>query len=210
PSGGGLSGLTVRFAPSGAQAAPCGSGCYTAAVAPGRHVTVEIDGYPSAAFSLPARAPATDALVLRARAWYRAQAGVTYDEHLASDPTHAIDVRWRLEKPDRLSYDIRGSAQAVVVGGRRWDRATPAGRWVPSPQDPRLPQPATQWHYATNAHLVAPGTVTFADPTIPAFFTLTLDPRTLRPRVLRMTAAAHFMTDRYVGFSPGREIRPPR
>jgi hypothetical protein len=174
-----------------------------------RNVTVDIDGYPSATFSLPARAPAADALVHRVQKAYRALGGVTYEEHLASDPTHAIDTRWRLERPDRLSYVVTGSAQAVVIGTRRWDRTTPAGRWVSSQQDPRLPQPVTQWRDATNVHLVAPGTVTFADPSIPAFFTLTLDPRTLRPRVLRMTAAAHFMTDRYVSFSPAREIRPP-
>ena len=49
----------------------------------------------------------------------------------------------------------------------------------------------------------------FADPSVPAFFTLTLDRRTLRPRVLHMTAAAHFMTDRYVGFDVPVEVSPP-
>jgi copper transport protein len=214
PAGGGLRGLAVRFLPSGARAEPCGSGCYTAAVPPARRVTVEIEGYPSAAFALPARAPAADALVRRARAWYRSQPGVTYEERLASDPAHAIVVRWRLERPDRIAYAVAGSAQAVVIGRRRWDRATPHARWQASPQDPRLPQPATQWKYAANAHVIAHNgrweTVSFADPTIPAFFTLTLDAHTLRPRVLHMTAAAHFMTDRYLEFSPAREIRPPR
>ena len=53
-------------------------------------------------------------------------------------------------------------------------------------------------------------TVSFVDPTIPAYFTVTLDRRTLRPRVLHMTASAHFMTDSYLGFNEPRAIRPPR
>jgi hypothetical protein len=52
--------------------------------------------------------------------------------------------------------------------------------------------------------------VSFVDPVLGAFFVLTFDRHTLRPRILHMTASAHFMTDRYAGFSPGRQIRPPR
>ena len=53
-------------------------------------------------------------------------------------------------------------------------------------------------------------TVSFADPTIPAWFTVSFDRRTLRPRVLHMTAAAHFMVGRYLTFNRPRTIRPPR
>jgi len=52
--------------------------------------------------------------------------------------------------------------------------------------------------------------VSFADPTVPAYFTLTLDKHTLLPRVLHMVAPAHFMVDRYTGFDAPRAIRPPR
>jgi hypothetical protein len=60
------------------------------------------------------------------------------------------------------------------------------------------------------AHDGAVETVSFADPTVPAYFTVTIDSRTLLPRVLHMTAAAHFMTDRYVKFNAPPAIRPPR
>jgi hypothetical protein len=53
-------------------------------------------------------------------------------------------------------------------------------------------------------------TVSFADPATPAFFEVTLDAHTLLPRVVRMTAAAHFMVDRYVRFNAPRQIAPPR
>ena len=214
PAGGGLSGLDVRI--QGRGATTCGSGCYAAAVAAGRSVTVQVDGFGptrSAHFALPVHAPPADALVRRARATYRALRSVTYRERLASDPTHALVVFWRLEKPNRIEYSIAGGAGGIVIGPRRWDRDTPGARWVESAQT-LLPQPATQWTSSTNAHVLAQTrdstTVSFVDSTVPEYFTVTYDRRTLRPRVLHMTASAHFMTDRYLTFDQPRAIRPPR
>ena len=216
PAGGGLSGLDVRFLPSGAKAAPCGSGCYAADVELGRSAGVEVRGFGATrlvSFSLPERAPAAGALVVRARRVYRALAGVAYRERLASDETHVVVSDWRLERPNRVAYSIPGGAAGIVIGARRWDHDGPARPWRESPQTP-LSQPATQWQSATNARVVARTaatvTVAFADPTIPAFFRVELDRRSLLPRVLHMTAAAHFMTDRYTGFSAPRRIHPPR
>jgi hypothetical protein len=53
-------------------------------------------------------------------------------------------------------------------------------------------------------------TVSFVDPTVPAYFTVTIDRYTLLPRLLHMTASAHFMTHRYVSFDRPRAILPPR
>jgi copper transport protein len=58
-----------------------------------------------------------------------------------------------------------------------------------------------------NAHEIAPGTYTFLDRRIPAWFHLTLAHG--RPVVDRMTAAAHFMVDRYVGFDVPVTVSPP-
>ncbi len=214
PSGGGLSGLDVAV--QGREAKPCGSGCYAADVASGSRVTVQIAGFgPTrrATFAVPARARPAAALVRRARRTYRGLRSVAYAERLASDPTHVVLAQWRLERPNRVSYAIARGAQGIVIGSRRWDRDSPRSRWQESAQTP-LPQPATQWTSTANPHVLAQTakttTVSFADPTIPAYFTLTLDRRTLLPRLLHMTAPAHFMTDRYVGFNEPRAIRPPR
>jgi hypothetical protein len=48
------------------------------------------------------------------------------------------------------------------------------------------------------------------DSATPAYFRLTVDAKTLLPRELRMTAASHFMVDRYVRFNAPRVIYPPR
>jgi copper transport protein len=216
PAGGGLSGLRVHI--DGTLTVPCGHGCYTAAgVASGRIVEVQVNGFgPVQRVSLPVplHPVAADALVRRARAVYRALDSVSYRERLASDVSHALVAHWILEKPNRIEYSIaNGGAQGIVIGAKRWDREKPTGRWIESAQTP-LPQPATQWTHATNAYVLAQTDTTtivsFVDSTIPAWFTVSLDRRTLRPRVMRMTAAAHFMVDRYLTFNRPRTIRPPR
>jgi hypothetical protein len=214
PAGGGLNGLDVRL--DGRATTTCGQGCYRADLAPGQKVGVEIGRFGPTrqiSFVLPRFPRPAGDLVRRLGKRYRTLTSVRYLETLRSDPTHAIIARWLLEKPNRVEYVIPGGAQGIVVAGRRWDRTTPRGRWQESPQS-TLPQPAPQWNYATNVRVIAEGgattTVSFADPTVPAYFTVTLDAKTLLPRVLHMTAAAHFMTDRYESFNEPRAIFPPR
>ena len=213
PAGGGLSGLDVRL--DGNATSTCGHGCYRTDLASGRTVDVEITGFGpirQTSFDVPRLSLPADDLVRRLQRHYRAFGSVRFLEQLRSDETHGISAQWLLERPNRVDYAIPGGAQGIVIGGRRWDRATPAARWQESAQTP-LTQPATQWNYATNGHVIADDgvtkTVSFADPTVPAYFTVRFDATTLRPRVLRMTAAAHFMTDRYESFNSPRAIYPP-
>jgi len=108
--------------------------------------------------------------------------------------------------PDRLSYRTRGGPAAVVINTRRWDREKPGGRWLPS-QQTRLDVTQPYWRTSRNIHLVAPGVLTFLDPSIPAWFRLTLAGARLER--LEMTAAAHFMVDRYAGFDGPVTVSPP-
>ena len=91
----------------------------------------------------------------------------------------------------------RGGPSAIVIGSRRWDRERPGAPYVESSQTP-LDVIQPYWQTPTNVHEIAPGVLTFLDRRIPAWFRLELGPR--KPRQLQMTAAAHFMIDRYVGF----------
>ena len=214
PAGGGLSGLDVLL--DGAATTTCGHGCYRAGRAPGRAVAVEVSGFGpvrQTSFDVPRLARPADSLVRRLQLRYRALSSVGFVERLRSDQAHGITARWLVERPDRVDYAIPGGAQGIVIAGHRWDRSAPAAKWQESAQTP-LTQPATQWNYATNAHVIADDgettTVSFVDPTIPAYFTLRFDATTLLPRVLHMTAAAHFMTDRYLSFNLRRAIYPPR
>jgi copper transport protein len=208
--GGGVTGLAVRIA--GAVAHSCGQGCYGASSTyAGKRVRVVVAGR-ALVFQVPARALPASALVARATSAFRRLRSVDYTERLASSPRDKIVSNFTLERPDRLMYRIRGGADGIIIGTRRWDR-TNGGQWLPSPQD-ETPEPEPIWAgHVTNAFLlkVTPKTyvVAFLKPIGPAWFTVELDRRTLRPRSLRMTAAAHFMTHRYTSFNAPRRIKPP-
>jgi copper transport protein len=209
PDGLGIDGLTVEI--DGVATRSCGAGCYGAFVSPPRRTTVTVDGR-GLAFRVPAAAPPADALVARATRVFRALRSVEYVERLASSPQNRVVAAFTLERPNRLEYQIRGGAAGIVIGDRRWDRAR-RGDWEVSPQTP-LPQPEPVWGGGvTNAYVleVTPSTyvVSFLKPTGPAWFTIRLDRRTLLPRTLSMTAPAHFMTHRYMGFNAPAKIRPP-
>jgi hypothetical protein len=214
PAGGGLSGLGVSI--GGKRARACGHGCYRVDAASPGSIDVEVQGFGptlSTSFDRPSAPRAADALLRHAAARYRSLRSVFYVERLASGPTRTVTSLWRLERPDRVSYVIPGGAQGIVIGNRRWDRSTPDASWHESAQTP-LVQPTTAWTGAANAHVIADTgetkTVTFFDPQTPAYYEATFDSSTLLPRVVRMTAAAHFMTDRYVRFDSPRAIFRPR
>jgi copper transport protein len=202
-SGAGAAGRHVLV--DGRRARSCGAGCYRADARPGPlRVTV---GRRTLVFEVSARAPDASALLARVTRAYRASRSIVFDESLRSGAGAAEETRFEIQAPDRLAYRIRGGPQAVVIGARRWDRPTPTGRWLESQQAP-FASTRPYWSAPTNVHLVAPRTLTFLDRTIPAWFRLTLDARS-RPIRLRMTAAAHFMLDRYVGFDVPLELSPP-
>ena len=206
----GVNGLAVKV--DGVAARSCGTGCYRASFsAAGAAVAVSVGGR-VLIFQVPARARPAGAIVARATRAFRRLRSVDYLERLASDPRNKVVAEFTLERPNRLEYRIRGGADGIIIGPRRWDRQR-GGKWVPSPQDV-TPQPEPIWAgHSTNAYLLesTPTTyvVSFFKPTGPVWFTLRLDRKTLLPHSLRMTAAAHFMTHRYTSFNAPRKIRTP-
>ena len=221
PSGGPLSGLKVSFR-AGSRlipAKPCGLGCYSAAASRPRHVELRLSGSRPVAFDIPARPRAAAAIVARAGRVTRALKSLVYVESLRSGPTGGLLTTWSMKAPNEVEYRIRGGADAIVLGTRRWDRDGAGKRWRRSQQLPalRVPQPA--WgSTATNAYVLGEGrvagrpvwVVSFANPTTPAWFTAWIDRATYRPLRMRMTAAAHFMTHRYLAFNQPLTIAPPR
>lgn len=222
--GNGIDGLRVRVA--GADAEPCGSGCYARTFplpAPPRTVDVRLEGTgvrtATLPFTLPTRWPAPNAaaLVTRADRLFRGLRTLVIHEHLASSATNAITTTYRVAAPNRLAYTIVNGPQAVVIGGTRWDKL-PGGRWERSETEP-LKQPEPFWGSdpRTNARLLGTGNVdgrivklaSFYDPHLPAWFVLSVDPTSGRLLALHMTAQAHFMRHRYADFDKPLEIVPP-
>jgi len=231
PNGRGVAGLSVGFtvSPSASRVVrvrgvTCGLGCYAATAttgAPSRvAVTIGRGAEPRRIeFVLPRAWPHTDAgaLVRRSgRVWQNLKT-LVWHERLASDRRHVIRTVYRVAAPDRLSYQVAGGAAAVVIGNRRWDRASPTDSWQRSSQEPPLLQPAPFWSDVRNAHIVASPTVrghrawriTFFDPRTTAWFTVVLDRQSLRTLDLEMVTTAHFMHDVYGPFNKPLQLRPP-
>ncbi len=203
PDATGVDGRAVRV--GGVPAVSCGAGCYRAASADTGPLRVSVEGR-ILTFALPLHAPGAARLLARVERAYRASRTIVFDETLASTPSNATTTRFTIVAPHRMSFRTRGGPAGIVIGDRRWDRANARSRWVPSSQTP-LDVTQPYWSKPTNAHLVAPDTITFLDRSIPAWFRVTLVGG--RPSVQHMTAAAHFMTDRYVGFDVPAEVSPP-
>lgn len=206
--GTGVDGLSVTV--DGTRARPCGQGCYAARATPPIEVRV---GRTAWHVDVPARAPDASAFVARATRTWRSLRTLAFSDRLGSDATHVVDSRWIVVAPDRLSYTIPRGAQGVIVGGRRWDRSTPTGRWIESPQTAPLHQPVPLWQSATDAHVVgqtrAAWRITFFDPGTPAWFEILVDRRTFRTLDARMITTAHFMHERYGPFDAPLAVRPP-
>jgi uncharacterized membrane protein len=202
PDGTGVDGRIVTV--DGTPARSCGSGCYRAPAVPGG-LSIGVGGE-TVQFDLPARAPDARALLQRVDRAYRNARTTVYDERLGSTPTNAQTTRFTVVAPDRLAYQTKNGPSAIVIGTRRWDRSRSGAPWVLTPQT-RLQVMTPYWTNPTNVHLIAPHVLTFLDRRIPAWFRVTLEG--LRPARVQMTAASHFMVDRYVGFNVSAGISPP-
>jgi hypothetical protein len=215
------SGLSLSFRVGGrdVKAHPCGRGCYAATAPATGRVEVRPGGSPPVVFRVPRSARPAGGIVRRAGRVLRRLRSLVYVESLRSGPTGGLVTTWRMAAPDRLAYRIHGGAGAVVIGTTRWDQARPGAPWTRSPQDPALSVPQPAWgDRAENAHVLGQGRVdgrpvwivSFVNPTIPAWFTASIDRENYRTLRLRMTAAGHFMSHRYVEFGEPLKIVPPR
>jgi copper transport protein len=202
PDGNGVDGRRVTI--DGHAAAGCGSGCYRAPAGAGP-LHVVVDRRPLT-FTVAAAAPPASRLLAAVTTRYRSLRSVVFRERLSSSPRDHIETMFVAVAPDRLRYRTANGPSAIVIGDRRWDSSAPGRRYVESAQTPLRPlQP--YWRTPTNVHLVAPHELTFLDRSIPAWFRVTL--RGTLPRVVHMTAAAHFMVDRYVRFDAPEDVSPP-
>jgi hypothetical protein len=171
------------------------------------HPVVRIQvGSAATTMRVPLNAPDATAQLARITRDVRASKTIVFDETLSSNPHNATTTRFTAVAPNRLSYVTRGGAAAIVIGSRRWDRERPGAPYVESSQTP-LDVTTPYWQSPTNVHRIAPGVLTFLDRQIPGWFRLELGPK--HPRLMRMTAAAHFMVDRYVGFDVPANVSPP-
>ena len=225
PDGLGADGLTVSFSQTDGgevPGEPCGVGCYRAArpLSAGVPIVVlvgEGGTQTSVRFDVPATWEPAAIVAKRLTSAFRNLESVVYDERLATGLGREINTRWVMEAPNRLSYVIRRGRRGIVVGNRRWDKAR-GGPWVRSGTTPlRVPEPpwGTKIELASLVGEARVGDrptsiVTFQSKGQPvAWFTVWVDEETSLPLRLRMTTAAHFMTQRFIAFDSGARVEAP-
>lgn len=222
-------GLKVDVAPANGgwrRARPCGAGryCGTVQVAGARPVVRIRLARPNARSStvsvrLPrnARPERAAELVRSSSAALRRLHSLIVNERLEAGPgSPALVTQFTYVAPDRLSYRITDGGSSVVIGGHRWDRRGPNDRWEESTQEP-VRVPAPDWRRVRDPSLLGTttsdgrrvDTVSFFDPTVPAWFEAEIDRQTSLPLRVRMIAAAHFMTHTLGAFNAPLAILPP-
>jgi copper transport protein len=226
-SGSAASGLDVSVAAGGGPwtaADSCGAGIYCAQV-PTRSAAprfrVRVGGRVlTAQLPLQPRHAQARRIVRAAAAATRALETVVIRERLSADPSLELSTTFRIKAPDGMTYasSIRrgkktsSAGRAIVIGNRRWDKAKPSEPWARSEQQP-LDQPEPDWRTAADPSLLGSTSrtwlVSFRDPTVPAWFEVTIDKATSRPLRVVMTAAAHFMTRDWGSFDEPLRISPP-
>jgi hypothetical protein len=143
---------------------------------------------------------------------YRALRSFVIDDSLASKEGPALLTRWTIVAPDRLTYQIKNGAAAVIIGKRRWDKV-PGGKWTTSAQTP-IHQPTPFWVSWTDARILESTSsawrVSFFDPKTPGWYEVRIAKRSMRTLELRMHATAHFMHEVYSEFNTPLEIKPPQ
>jgi len=204
----------------GSPAFPCARvpACYTAPVPAAAGTLIVRVQRPGVApvrarVALPsATAPLAPAALARAAHAYRSLSSVRSLQILASDPRHSVTTTFVSEAPDRLSIDVHGGEQSILIGSTRWDENAD-GTWTKTKTTPsRLPD-AFWAPDATAVHVAGRGPsleqLTLVNPSGPTFFRLWVDPRTHLVQHLRMITAAHFMTEFEGDFNSEPKIRPP-
>jgi hypothetical protein len=219
--GEGVGNLNVSFRVGSdvSAARACGPGCYRATTPPTgapRLVVVQVARPGSTTtwkVRMPRRWPPPDASVLVARAAraYRSLRTFVIQDRLASSPNHALNTRWTIVAPDRLTYQVENGPAAVIIGARRWDKV-PGGDWQESQQTP-IRQPTPFWVSSTDAHVLentnAAWRVSFFDPKTPGWYELAIAKKSLRTLEMRMNTSAHFMHEVYGKFNAPLTITPP-
>ena len=202
----------------------CGPGCYAATIPlPRRRGDRRLARGPGVGrrtlvFTLPARwpAPAAGALVDRVDRVFR---GLRTRRHPRApcvlERTNAITTTYRVAgaEPPRLPDRRRargGRDRRDALGSPPGADAGSAPSRSRSGSPSRSGDPTRCGTPACSDRADDRPVVSFYDPKLPAWFELSIDPRTGRLLALRMTAEAHFMRHRYSGFDAPLEIVPPR
>jgi hypothetical protein len=199
----------------GNLAESCGVGCYRGRISKGRRFVVLRHGARMLRFDLGLRLPG-QAIYARLNRTYKALRSTVYTQRIDTGLGTHIVAHWTEDAAKGFSYRIEGDSQAVVIGKRRWDRDQ-GKAWkfsITSPSGGIIPPWGTKGRI-TNAKILSRSPDSYvvaflgANKSFPAWFSVTIDPKSFRIRRIRMTASAHFMRAHYLSWNAPVKLQPP-
>jgi copper transport protein len=165
-------------------------------------------------------APLGDALITRMQQRMRQLHSYQLTETLSSGAAPVVST-YTAEAPNRLSATVNGSFQTIFIGTTQYNRESPSQPWTVTTGVPEIAVPSFVWDYfapLTDAHIVGHESLGGVPTTevsgfgnkqgTALWFHFWIDGDGL-VRQVRMTAAGHFMVDRYEGLDVPVQIGAP-
>lgn len=204
----------------------CGPGCQRFAASTDLAILDGslVEGQATRRFSVPAdwtdssRAEALSA-VRTAQSRMRALSTLRADERISVAPSVGTRTAFESQSPDRLRFTGSNGAGGVIIGRKRWTRATPSSPWAGPMIDSERFDTDQSFIWMQSAEYAwilskerRPGTLrlAFMDPAEPVWYELRVDRRSGLVTNEKMTSPGHFMTTRYFDFNSALTVRPPK
>jgi copper transport protein len=204
---------------------PCGATCRQATIdiKAGDRVAVDVlnPGGGEASFTIPPLpAPSGASVLARFEAVMHDLTAYQYSEVLRSG-TSTVTADYASVAPDRSTWSVAGTSQAILIGTTQYTRDTPGDPWHIEPGQSRNTVPYFTWDFFEplgNAHVIGHAVVDGVPTAVvaafgnkdasPIWFTFWID-AAWRVRQVEMDAPGHFMIDTYTSYNQPVPIEAP-
>lgn len=141
------------------------------------------------------------------------------DERINVTATAGTRTAFEARAPDRLIFSAANGAAGVIIGRRRWARASADAGWTGPTLDTERFRTANSFDWVANAkyawELPSPEEartqrLAVMNPAEPVWYELLIDRRSGLVTDEKMTSPGHFMNTRYFDFNAPIRINPPR
>lgn len=159
------------------------------------------------------------ALIRETQTRMQALRSLRADEQIAVNATVGTRTSFESRSPDRLSFGAANGAAGVIIGRRRWSKASASAEWAGPTMDSERYRTKDSFDWVALARfawlLESPKSsrmirVALMNPAEPVWYELQVDRDSKLVIREKMTSPGHFMKTRYFDFNSPIKITPPR
>lgn len=158
-------------------------------------------------------------LIRETQARMQALRSLRADEKIAVSSTVGTQTAFESLSPNRLSFTASTGAAGVIIGSRRWSKASRSAPWEGPEVDAERYRTKDSFDWVANAQFAwllenskdsREVVVALMNPAEPVWYELQIDRASGLVTQEKMTSPGHFMSTRYFDFNRPIEISPPR